>query len=172
MILITCCAFAGRITQSYLMEWIGRRPAGALSGGATVTAMLLVAAFGGTSLKTPELFLACMAVIYFFGEGGFAIIGPYSAEVWPSSLRTTGMGSAYGFGGIGKVIGPLGLALIVGTDASTTGGIDPQTAFKYFSVWYLMSALAFVFIGIETRGRTIEEIDAALRTSISKRQAQ
>jgi hypothetical protein len=29
--------------------------------------------------------------------------------------RTSGMGSAYGFGGIGKIIGPIGLALIVGS---------------------------------------------------------
>ena len=30
-----------------------------------------------------------------------AIIGRYLAEVWPTRLRTTGMGAAYGFGGIG-----------------------------------------------------------------------
>src|SRR5580693_6591364 len=37
------------------------------------------------------------------------------ADRWPSTLRTSGMGSAYGFGGIGKNIGPIGLALIVGS---------------------------------------------------------
>jgi hypothetical protein len=41
-------------------------------------------------------------------------MGPYAAEVWPSTLRTSGMGSAYGFG-VGKIIGPIGLALIVGS---------------------------------------------------------
>ena len=40
----------------------------------------------------------------FFADGGFAIVGPYAAEVWPSHLRTSGMGSAYGFGGIGKIL--------------------------------------------------------------------
>ncbi|MCL1985850.1 MAG: MFS transporter [Betaproteobacteria bacterium] len=173
MIFITCCAFAGRIVQSFFMEWFGRRLAGILSGGITVIAMLVVALLGNTVLTTPELFLICLGIIYFFGEGGFAVIGPYSAEVWPSSLRTTGMGSAYGFGGIGKVLGPLGLALLVGTDVSltTSAAIQPSIAFMYFSVWYLMLALAFVFFGIETRGRSIEEIDASLRNSASKSQA-
>ena len=43
-----------------------------------------------------------------FADGGFAIVGPYASEVWPVGLRTTGMGSAYGFGGLGKVIRPAG----------------------------------------------------------------
>ena len=35
-------------------------------------------------------------------------------------------------------------------------------AFNYFAFWYVLGAVAFWFIGFETRGRTIEEIDAAL----------
>ena len=37
------------------------------------------------------------------------------AEVRPSSLRTSGMGCAYGFGKTGETVGPIGLALIVGS---------------------------------------------------------
>jgi hypothetical protein len=48
-----------------------------------------------------------------FYDDGFAVIGPYMAKVWPADLR--GMGSAYGFGGIGKIIGPPALPLIVGS---------------------------------------------------------
>ena len=59
-------------------------------------------------------FWLILAAAMFFADGGFAIVGPYAAEVWPSHLQTTGMGSAYGFGGIGKIMGPVGLALIVG----------------------------------------------------------
>ena len=33
---------------------------------------------------------------YFFGEGGFAVLAPYWAEVWPAALRTSGLGSAMG----------------------------------------------------------------------------
>jgi MFS transporter, putative metabolite:H+ symporter len=34
--------------------------------------------------------------------------------------------------------------------------------FNYFAVWFLLAIVSFLFIGIETRGRTIEELDAAL----------
>ena len=72
----------------------------------------------------------------FFYDGGFAVIGPYMAEVWPTRLRTTGMGSAYGFGGIGKIIGPLGLALMIGASdvikpQATVAAIVP--GFLYFA---------------------------------------
>jgi hypothetical protein len=39
-------------------------------------------------------------------------VGATPAQV---KKRTSGIGSAYGFGGIGKIIGPVGLALIVGS---------------------------------------------------------
>ena len=48
------------------------------------------------------------------GDGSYAIIGPYLAEVWPAGLRTSGMGLGSGVGNLGKIRGPLGLFLIVG----------------------------------------------------------
>jgi MFS transporter, putative metabolite:H+ symporter len=35
-------------------------------------------------------------------------------------------------------------------------------AFNYFAFWYVLGAVAFWFIGMETRGRSFDEIDAAL----------
>ena len=75
------------------------------------------------------------------------------------------MGLVYGVGNLGKFIGPAGLALIAGSSnfvapKATLEAIIP--AFNYFGAWYVIGALAFWFIGFETRGRTIEEIDAAL----------
>jgi putative MFS transporter len=92
-------------------------------------------------------------------------MGPYAAEVWPSNLRTSGMGSAYGFGGIGKIIGPIGLALIVGTSnvvkpEVTIAAIVPS--FLYLGAWSALAGIAYAFIGFETRGRSIEEIDRQL----------
>jgi MFS transporter, putative metabolite:H+ symporter len=109
------------------------------------------------------LFMALLILAFFFGEGGFAIVGPYSAEVWPTHLRATGMGSSYGFGGIGKIVGPLGLALIVGGSTSTASAsraMSFQNAFIYFAAWYTLACVAYLVWGIETKGRTIEAIDA------------
>jgi hypothetical protein len=47
-----------------------------------------------------------------------------------------------------------------GNPQVTLAAIVP--AFNYFASWYVLAALAFRFVGIKTRGRTIEELDAAL----------
>jgi putative MFS transporter len=55
------------------------------------------------------------------------------------------MGSPYGFGGIGKTIGPLGLALIVGSSNYLKPDVPlPQIplAFLYLGCWFLMAGTA------------------------------
>ena len=111
------------------------------------------------------MFWLMIVIADFFNDGGFAVIGPYMAEVWPTRLRTTGMGSAYGFGGIGKIIGPLGLALIVGatdvlTPKATLDAIVPS--FMYFTGWMALCGCAFLFWGFETGSKSIAAIDGEL----------
>jgi putative MFS transporter len=88
------------------------------------------------------------------------------AEVWPARLRASGMGLGYGVGNMGKILGPLGLALIVGSSnyvspQATVDAIFP--AFLYLAFWYAFAACAFWLIAPETKGRSIEEIDSALK---------
>ena len=45
-------------------------------------------------------------------------------------------------------------------DEATLDAVIP--AFNYFAFWYVLGAVAFWFIGFETRGRSLEEIDATL----------
>lgn len=75
------------------------------------------------------------------------------------------MGLVYGVGNLGKLIGPAGLALIAGS----SNYVKPQAmldalipGFNYFASWYLLGALACWLIAVETRGRTIDEIDAEM----------
>jgi putative MFS transporter len=80
-------------------------------------------------------------------------------------LRTSGMGLGYGVGNLGKILGPLGLALIVGSSnyvnpQATLDAIFP--ALLYLAFWYALAAVAFWVLGFETKGRSIEEIDLAL----------
>jgi putative MFS transporter len=175
MIFVTLAALAGRIVLSILSEKIGRRASGVLCGGGAVAMLLVAALFGDLLASMAAFFLGVLMIAFFFGEGGFAIVGPYAGEVWPTTLRTSGMGAAYGFGGIGKIIGPLGLALMVGASASTAptaAGISYQSAFFYFAAWYAVSALAFLFLGIETKGRTIEAIEEELEKQSGTRVAK
>jgi MFS transporter, putative metabolite:H+ symporter len=84
-------------------------------------------------------------------------------------LRASGMGLGYGVGNLGKIISPLGLALIVGGSnfikpEASVDAIMPAMLFLAF--WAALAAFAFLFLGIETKGRSIEEIDAALTRSV------
>jgi putative MFS transporter len=62
-------------------------------------------------------------------------------------------------GNLGKILGPLGLALIVGS----TNYVSPKAtvdaifrALLYPAFWYALAACAFWILGIETRGRSID----------------
>src|ERR1700740_97922 len=165
MILLTLFGFIGRLSFSYFSELMGRRNAGGLLGlGAGV--LTIVAGYNYDVMWAGwSAFWLILAAAFFFADGGFAIVGPYAAEVWPSHLRTSGMGSAYGFGGIGKIIGPVGLALIGGSGTYLQPDVplpEIPMAFVYLGCWFLMAGIVYYFFGIETKGRSIEEIDMEL----------
>lgn len=171
-IFVSLAGFVGRIVFSWLSDAIGRRAAGALQGFGSAAMVLCAGLFHDVTLGAVSLFWLLIIAADFFFDGGSAIMGPYAAEVWPSKLRTSGMGSAYGFGGIGKIIGPIGLALIVGSSNIvkpdvTIAAIVPS--FIYLAGWSLLAGIAYAFIGFETRGRSIEEIDAQLAAERERR---
>jgi MFS transporter, putative metabolite:H+ symporter len=155
----------GRVSFAFLADLFGRRNTGMLCG---FGAALCVAAAGllhSEFIAGVSVFWLLIVIGDFFYDGGFALIGPYMAEVWPTRLRATGMGSAYGFGGIGKIIGPLGLALIVGTSnmiepKATLAAITPS--FLYFAAWLVLCGMAFALFGFETGRRSISAIDEEL----------
>lgn len=163
MVFVTLGALVGRFAFSYMSEWFGRRAAGGIAAIGSVVTLIMSAVTSDFTFAGISVFFLMMIVVYFFGEGGFAIVGPYSGEVWPSHLRTTGMGFAYGVGGVGKVIGPLGLAIILGADSllnpeATEGSV--VSAFCYFAAWFALTAVAFLVFGIETRDKSIQQLDA------------
>jgi MFS transporter, putative metabolite:H+ symporter len=162
---VTAAGIAGRLTFAWLADAIGRRNAGMLAGFGGAIAVAVAGYLHDAFIGTVSVFWLAIMVGDFFFDGGFAVIGPYLAEVWPVRLRTTGMGAAYGFGGIGKIIGPLGLAMIVGssniiTPRATLDAIGP--AFAYFTAWMLLCGCAFLFFGFETGRKSIVAIDRQL----------
>lgn len=167
-ILLTVSGFIGRLTFSYLSERIGRRSCGGLLGFGAAILIVLAGYNYNTMMFGMSAFWLILAAAMFFADGGFAIVGPYAAEVWPSHLRTTGMGSAYGFGGIGKIIGPLGLAMIVGSSNFVKPDV-PLTAipmaFAYLGAWFALAGVIYYFFGIETKGKSIEQIDRELKVT-------
>jgi MFS transporter, putative metabolite:H+ symporter len=158
----------GRLFCSWMSDALGRRLACVISCVIATTTMSLAGYLHDVYIGGVSIFYAMILAQSFFGSGNYAIVGPYMAEVWPSKLRASGMGLGYGFGNLGKFIGPAGLAVIAGSDnfvtpKATLDALVP--AMNYFGFWYLVAAAAIWFIGFETKGRTIGEIDSTLTAS-------
>ena len=152
---------AGRYFWAFMSEFIGRRKAGFLAellGGT----LLIIAAhtFRLFWHGIPVLWIMMIA-IYSTVDGAVAIVGAYVAEPWPRHLRASGHGSAYGFGGFGKILGPMVLALFAGSGNIVTPHATLDAVFPAFIFW----GCAVYCVGIaflcsyETRGKTLEEIE-------------
>lgn len=160
---------AGRFFCAWISDAMGRRPSVVLTCLIGALGMSLAGYLSGVYIGAVSMFYLMILVQQFFGSGSYAIIGPYMAEVWPSKLRASGMGVGYGVGNLGKFIGPAGLAVIAGSSnlvspKATLDALIP--GMNYFAFWYVVAALAIWLIGIETRGRTIEEIDSDLAAPV------
>jgi putative MFS transporter len=161
---------AGRLFCAWLSDAAGRRPSVVFVCVMAALATSLSGYWSDAHLGTISVFYIMVLVAGFFGGGLYAIVGPYMAEVWPSKLRSSGMGLGYGVGNLGKFIGPAGLAVIAGSSnyVSPKATLDALVpGMNFFAFWYVLGALAIWFIGFETRGRTIEEIDRALTAKVA-----
>jgi putative MFS transporter len=156
----------GRFFITALIEPMGRRGAGTLACG--VAALLTVSAgyFYDVYVGTWSLFYVLMIAGTFFSSAIYTVVGPYMSEIWPARLRSSGMGVSYGVGNLGgKVLGPAGLAMIMGAGdiikpaAPNLKMLGP--AFVYFACWYILGIIGFWVFGPETKGRTFEEMDLA-----------
>jgi putative MFS transporter len=157
-IYVSGCGVIGKILVSLIASRLGRRSLGILFG--LVSAVLLVAAgyFNGILVGEFPLFIILIAASAFFAEGGFANLAPYTVEQYGVSLgsRSSGLGQAAN--GVGKILGPLALALLAGSDniiapKATADAVFP--AFVFLGGTMLAVTLAFIFLGVETHGRAL-----------------
>ena len=169
-IAVATSAIIGKFVWAYLSEAIGRRVSGMMIGIGSMITCLIVSRFfnstwGGVAIIYPSFIL-----VYAFINGGWSVTGPYSTEIWPQRLRATGMGSAYGMGGIGRIFGPMVLALFAGTanlvsPKATITAVGP--AYIFFALCGLLMAVCYYF-GIETRHKSVAEIEDMLGSPDSK----
>ena len=167
MIWVGVLGIVGRLVASWMSDAFGRRPSGFLIGMGGALTMALAGYYYDAYIGSLSLFFLFIMAQRFFGDASYAIIGPYIAEVWPNRLRASGMGFSYGIGNLGKIIGPLGLALIVGSSNYVSPKVTPDgiyPALLFLAFWYGQAGLMFLLLGFETKGRSIEEINAALDT--------
>ena len=114
-----------------------------------------------------SLFYILFLVQTFFSSAIYSVVGPYMSEIWPARLRSSGMGMSYGIGNFGgKVLGPAGLALIMGAGdiikPAAPNLVMLGPAFVYFASWLILGVIGFWAFGPETKGRTFEKMGSAL----------
>jgi putative MFS transporter len=148
----------GKIIVSLIASSLGRRALGIVFGFVSVAFLALAGFFSGVVVGGFPLFIILIAASAFFVEGGFSNLAPYTVEQYGVSLgsRSSGLGQAAN--GVGKILGPLALALLAGSDniiapKATADAVFP--AFVFLAALMLAVALAYVFLGIETHGRPI-----------------
>jgi putative MFS transporter len=118
------------------------------TGGGAIS-MALAGYWHDVYIGTVSVFFVLIMIQRFFGDASYAIIGPYIAEVWPNRLRASGMGFSYGIGNLGKIIGPLGLAVIVGSSNYVSPKLTVDALFPallFLAFWYGQAGLVFAFL--------------------------
>ena len=151
------------------------RSAGARSGmligyGGAIT-MALAGYLNSVWLGGVSLFFVLVMFQRFFGDGSYAIIGPYIAEVWPAQAarqrhgaglwrrqsrqdhRASRPGADHRF--------------VRTTSARRRRSTRSPPAFLFLAFWYALAATAFWLVAFETKGRSIEEIDASLAEAVT-----
>jgi MFS transporter, putative metabolite:H+ symporter len=165
MIGFTICGILARLIMSVLTDRFGRKRCGGV-GTALAAVLLLAAAFVAHGQILPaNLFWLPLLLAFVAADGSLMVVAVYTPEIWPTRLRGVGFGVCSAASGIGKITGPLGLGLVAGSanlvlPQATVNAVVP--AFGYLAAWFLLASVAFLFIGMETKGRTLEEIDVAL----------
>ena len=149
-------AVIGKILVSLIAPIMGRRVLGVTFGFLAAICLVAAGYYHSAVVAGFPLMVMLIAASAFFCEGGFSNLAPYTVEQYGVRLgaRSAGLGQAAN--GVGKILGPLALALIAGSSnlvspQATENAVLP--AFLFLSVNMLLVALGFGFLGVETHGR-------------------
>lgn len=134
-------AFIGVVLLGFLADKKGLRP---LIFWFCIIGALLMLAFG-FSPAIVGLLLVLSFLLGFFVDGGFAGLYPVAARIYPTEIRTTGVGWAIGAGRTGAIVGPFLGGILIGLDWS-------------ISAYFVVFALPLVIAAYATRAIPSEAI--------------
>ncbi|MDY8048352.1 MFS transporter [Paenibacillus polymyxa] len=145
VLIMTLAQLPGYFTAAYLIEKLGRK-------FVLIIYLLLTAVSAiwfGTS-ETAGMLLAAGICLSFFNLGAWGAMYAYTPELYPTAVRSTGVGMAAAFGRIGGVIGPFAVGILVGQDVAL------PSIFVIFFVAILIGAAAVWLLGTETKNQEID----------------
>lgn len=121
-----------------------------------VAVSVLIAACGlafGTSFNAVAIVVFGFAVSFFI-QMFAALLYAYTPELYPTGLRNTGSGLAYGVGRLANIAGPPIVAVIY-------GGAGYGWVFVYIAACWIATALAIGVFGPATGDVALEDLQAA-----------
>jgi putative MFS transporter len=146
VIIITLAQIPGYFSAAYLVELLGRKPV-------IVVYLLMSAATAylfGQAAST-EMILIWASLMSFFNLGAWGAVYTYTPELYPTRDRATGAGAAAAFGRVGGLTAPILVGALL--PSIGRGGVLTMNA-----ALLGVAALAVAILGVETKGRTLEEI--------------
>ncbi|WP_019637978.1 MFS transporter [Paenibacillus fonticola] len=144
VLIMTLAQLPGYFTAAYLIEKLGRK---------FVLVLYLVltaisAAWFGIS-TTEGALIAAGICLSFFNLGAWGAMYAYTPELYPTSVRSTGVGLAASFGRIGGVIAPYMVGLLVARQ------YEIGTIFWIFFITIIVGVIAVLWLGVETKGKEL-----------------
>ncbi|MEM1983657.1 MAG: MFS transporter [Candidatus Korarchaeum sp.] len=145
-LLITLFQIPGYYSASFLLDRIGRK-------GVLATYLIAAGIFSALlSLRVDLMWIFTFSsLISFFNLGAWAGLYAYTPELYPTEIRGMGSGAAASFGRLMGILSPS----ITGYLFAITGISGP---FSVFSLVHLAAGLAVITMGVETMGKSLEEI--------------
>lgn len=141
VLIMTLAQLPGYFTAAYFIERFGRK--------FVLVTYLVLTAFSAIWFgyaNTEASLLAAGISLSFFNLGAWGGLYAYSPELYPTKVRSTGVGLATSFGRIGGVIAPLLVGVL------KQNGTSIQFIFVMFFVTILIGALGVLLLGKETKG--------------------
>jgi putative MFS transporter len=153
VLLITLAQIPGYFSAAYLVEKWGRKPTlvSYLLGSAAAALLFGLRGLGADASGAEILLWG--SLVSFFNLGAWGVLYGYTPELYPTHARGSGAGWAAGVGRLGGIAGPYLVGVMLGE-----GGLGTTAVFAMFAAVLLLISLNVLFLGEETRGRTLEDI--------------
>ncbi|GAA0134333.1 MFS transporter [Paenibacillus sp. YSY-4.3] len=144
VLIMTLAQLPGYFTAAYFIEKFGRKFVLVLYLALTAVS----AAWFGLA-TTEGALIAAGICLSFFNLGAWGGMYAYTPELYPTGVRSTGVGLAASFGRVGGVIAPYMVGMLVARHYQI-GYI-----FGIFFVTILIGAAAVLWLGTETKGKEL-----------------
>jgi MFS transporter, putative metabolite:H+ symporter len=138
----------GYYSAAFIGEYLDRKwTIGVYLAGGAVAALLM------STAGNPTTIIAFGVLLSFFMNGTYAAVYAYTPEVYPTAVRSTGMGAASAFSRVGGILAPIAIGV-------TYGSIGFGGVFMMTTAVLAAGVVAVIVFGLATASRTLEDISA------------